>query len=194
MTRAVVVTGSRDWSNKETICCWIDRLPKDVVVCDGGAKGADTIAHKIAERGGWDYAFPSITMSTVRGLQLGRVGTSACWSELNRSACSPSRRSWTAVPSPVALSLRHGELRPDGAPHGDTGYNLSERKQTVSYSRFLKANLPGHCPICRGPIDVGEEIQKSTFGGWAHVDCPEPPDHFDDDANMNDVFHYIGDK
>ena len=53
----VVVTGSRDWTHRETI----ERELKDItrihgsgVLAHGGAKGADTIAGEIAELLGWE--------------------------------------------------------------------------------------------------------------------------------------------
>ena len=45
--------------------------------------------------------------------------------------------------------------------------------------RVMKARRPGTCPLCRGPIQVGEQIGRVGF--WAHTVCivdrftPGPP-------------------
>lgn len=36
-------------------------------------------------------------------------------------------------------------------------------------SRVMKARRTGTCPICRGPIRVGEQIAKTVK--WAHAGC-----------------------
>lgn len=36
-------------------------------------------------------------------------------------------------------------------------------------SRVMKARRAGTCPLCRGPIRVGEQIAKTVR--WAHAGC-----------------------
>jgi len=46
----VVVTGSRDWTNKDLIYNELMRLPIDTTIIHGGARGADTIAGELAKK------------------------------------------------------------------------------------------------------------------------------------------------
>lgn len=52
MTRRVLITGSRDWSDVSTIRALIDSLPMDTVVIVGDANGADKIARVYADERG----------------------------------------------------------------------------------------------------------------------------------------------
>lgn len=52
MGHRVIFCGSRHWSDETTIAWYIDRLPVDTVVLQGGAQGADTIAKRLAEARG----------------------------------------------------------------------------------------------------------------------------------------------
>lgn len=40
----ILVCGSRDWTDRETIRAWLARFPKDTTVIHGAARGADTTA------------------------------------------------------------------------------------------------------------------------------------------------------
>lgn len=48
MSRTIVVTGSRAWTDRETIRAWLARLPRGTVIAHGAAQGADTIADEVA--------------------------------------------------------------------------------------------------------------------------------------------------
>jgi hypothetical protein len=37
-------------------------------------------------------------------------------------------------------------------------------------TRVRKARHPGHCPLCRGLIHVGQQIGKTPIG-WSHTSC-----------------------
>lgn len=65
----VLVTGSREWSDIETVHDRLSRLPSGSIVVHGACRGADTIAHAVAESLGF----------TVRPYP-------ARWSDLGRSA------------------------------------------------------------------------------------------------------------
>ena len=45
----VLVTGSRYWTNRQTIHDTLKELPKDTLIIQGGARGADTLAREVAE-------------------------------------------------------------------------------------------------------------------------------------------------
>jgi len=45
----IVVTGGRDFDDRELAISALSSLPKDTVVINGGAKGADTLCAEIAE-------------------------------------------------------------------------------------------------------------------------------------------------
>jgi hypothetical protein len=36
-------------------------------------------------------------------------------------------------------------------------------------SRVMKARRPGTCPLCQGPIRIGDSIAKTVK--WAHTGC-----------------------
>ena len=41
-------------------------------------------------------------------------------------------------------------------------------------NRTLEAFHPGGCPLCKGPIRVGQTIQRIGIGrGWKHYNCDE---------------------
>lgn len=44
----ILVCGSRHWANRETIKAFLDLLPSDTVIINGGARGADTLAKEEA--------------------------------------------------------------------------------------------------------------------------------------------------
>ena len=44
----VAIVGSRNWREGERIADYINRLPADTVIISGGARGADSMAAKIA--------------------------------------------------------------------------------------------------------------------------------------------------
>jgi hypothetical protein len=46
----VLVCGDRHWINKELIYKILEKLPKDTVIIEGGAKGADLLAKEVAEK------------------------------------------------------------------------------------------------------------------------------------------------
>ena len=45
----VLVTGSRYWSDRLVIYDILKELPKDTLIIQGGARGADTLAREVAE-------------------------------------------------------------------------------------------------------------------------------------------------
>ena len=48
----------------------------------------------------------------------------------------------------------------------------------LTASRVMKARREGTCPICRGPILVGQLIAKC--GVWAHAQCVVDHQHQED--------------
>lgn len=52
MSRRIIICGSRHWADEETIAWYIDRLPANTVVVQGGASGADAIARRLAQARG----------------------------------------------------------------------------------------------------------------------------------------------
>lgn len=54
-------------------------------------------------------------------------------------------------------------------------------------SRVMRARRESTCPLCRGPVRVGQQIGK--VGSWAHTECiidrlmrePPRPSHRDSD-------------
>jgi putative aminopeptidase FrvX len=46
----VIVCGSRNWKNEEAIRRQLERLPKNTTIVEGGCKGADLIAARVAKR------------------------------------------------------------------------------------------------------------------------------------------------
>lgn len=44
----VLVCGSRDWTDRETIRAWLGRLPPGTEIVHGGERGADSIAWNVA--------------------------------------------------------------------------------------------------------------------------------------------------
>ncbi len=52
MGHRVIFCGSRHWTDEAVIGWYIDRLPADTVVLQGGARGADAIAKRLAEARG----------------------------------------------------------------------------------------------------------------------------------------------
>jgi hypothetical protein len=45
-------------------------------------------------------------------------------------------------------------------------------------TRTRKARRPGTCPLCRGPIQVGQRIAK--LGYWVHAQCVIDHQHEED--------------
>jgi len=50
----VLVCGSRDWTSASTIRGRLKKLPKDVTIIEGGARGADSVAREVARNLGLD--------------------------------------------------------------------------------------------------------------------------------------------
>ena len=50
----VLVTGSRYWSDRLVIYDILKELPKDTLIIQGGARGADTLAREVAEELGFE--------------------------------------------------------------------------------------------------------------------------------------------
>lgn len=44
----IVITGSREWTDEETIRAWLSRLPKGTRIAHGACRGADELAAEIA--------------------------------------------------------------------------------------------------------------------------------------------------
>lgn len=56
----VLVCGSRDWTDRETIRAWLAKLSPGATIVHGAARGADSIAGEIAtEQGRKVHAFPA---------------------------------------------------------------------------------------------------------------------------------------
>ena len=49
MAYRVIFCGSRHWTDEATVAWYINRLPADTVVVQGGASGADAMAQRLAE-------------------------------------------------------------------------------------------------------------------------------------------------
>lgn len=49
MTTTLVITGSRDWTDEQTILAWLDRFKRDTFVIHGAARGADLMAGEAAK-------------------------------------------------------------------------------------------------------------------------------------------------
>lgn len=59
LERNIVVTGSREWTDVETIRAWLERLPKETRIAHGACRGADTIAGDVgAELGFQVVSYP----------------------------------------------------------------------------------------------------------------------------------------
>lgn len=39
----------------------------------------------------------------------------------------------------------------------------------------IAAQYPGECPVCEGPIEVGEIIVSLGESVWTHLECPDAP-------------------
>jgi hypothetical protein len=50
----IVVCGSRNWNNQEVIKRRLSQLPRSATIISGGARGADTLAIKIAAELGFE--------------------------------------------------------------------------------------------------------------------------------------------
>lgn len=50
----VIVCGSRDWTDRDTIRAWLSRLPAGTTVVHGAARGADTLAGEVARELGFE--------------------------------------------------------------------------------------------------------------------------------------------
>ena len=60
MSFRVIICGSRTWDDWKSIRRYVDSLPDDAVVIEGGARGADSIARACAEQRGLEVlAFPA---------------------------------------------------------------------------------------------------------------------------------------
>lgn len=56
----VLISGSRDWLDEELILERLSKLPKDTVIIEGGARGADRLSKVVAERLGLEVVeFPA---------------------------------------------------------------------------------------------------------------------------------------
>jgi hypothetical protein len=49
----ILITGDRNWTNWEVVADALSEFPRSALVIHGGAKGADTIAGKLAEQLGF---------------------------------------------------------------------------------------------------------------------------------------------
>lgn len=81
----VIVTGSRDWTDREAIRKVLEALPRDATIVHGGARGADSIAGEIAGELGmtvevhpakWDEFGKRAGM--VRNAEMAHLGADYC--------------------------------------------------------------------------------------------------------------------
>ncbi len=47
MSKSIIICGDRNWTGRRTIYWFMEKLPSDVRIITGGAKGADAIAENI---------------------------------------------------------------------------------------------------------------------------------------------------
>ena len=85
----VLVTGSRKWTDFGTIYERLSQLPKDSLVIEGGASGADTLARTAAAR-----------------LGFGRVTVKALWAKYGRSAGVRRNRAMLDLKPDLVLGFR----------------------------------------------------------------------------------------
>jgi hypothetical protein len=66
----VLVTGSRDWTDEVAIRRAFENMPRDTLIIDGMARGADDLAYRVTKAMGFDHhaRFPA---------QWDKYGTSA---------------------------------------------------------------------------------------------------------------------
>ena len=86
----VVFTGSRTWTDRETVLRRMQLFPRDTMIIEGGAPGLDTIAGVIADRLGLPHA-------TIR----------ANWTYYGKTA-GPIRNGWM-LSLPVSLVVAYHE-------------------------------------------------------------------------------------
>ena len=85
----VLVTGSRKWSDYAMIYNRLAQLPKDSLIIEGGAVGADALARTAANR-----------------LRFQRVTVMAEWREYGRSAGARRNRSMLDLQPDLVLGFR----------------------------------------------------------------------------------------
>ena len=49
MSERILITGSRDWTNKDKVFNILSKFPKDTLIIHGGCRGLDTIGGNIAK-------------------------------------------------------------------------------------------------------------------------------------------------
>ena len=84
--KAIIVTGSREWSDSEVVRdvlrdCGQDELCTEMLLIHGGALGVDHIAHKYARDSGWDvleliaqWRIHGKAAGPIRNAQMVRIG------------------------------------------------------------------------------------------------------------------------
>ena len=74
----ILITGSRDWWDAKNIGRALDPWPRDSLIIDGMARGADQMAYDISKNMGFTHhaRFPALCARTVRPLV--RSATVAC--------------------------------------------------------------------------------------------------------------------
>ena len=85
----VLVTGSRKWSDYAAIYDRLAQLPKDSLIIEGGANGADALARTAANR-----------------LHFQRVTVKAKWREYGRSAGTRRNRAMLDLQPDLVLGFR----------------------------------------------------------------------------------------
>ena len=85
----VLVTGSRKWTDFDTIYNRLAQLPKDTIIVEGGATGADTLARTAAYK-----------------LKLDRLCMKANWKMHGRSAGAIRNRTMLDLNPDLVLGFR----------------------------------------------------------------------------------------
>lgn len=125
----ILVTGDREWTNKNVIRSVLVTLPRDTVIIHGYARGADTLADEVARECGF----------TVIRCPAHWSHTDKKWVEVY-GECKPDCREMVGRPAGVIRNKKMADTHhPDGimAFHNDID-NSRGTKHMVEYGKRLK--------------------------------------------------------